>query len=117
MIVALAIRVVVNAIALWAAAAIVNGIELSSKLSSVLLVAVIFGVVNAVLKPIARLLSFPFILLTLGLFTLVVNAAMLNFTDFLSSGLAVDGFWASIYGAIVISVVSWALSIFVPDGD
>ncbi len=115
MILAAAIRIVVNAIALWAAASWIDGIELSDRLGSVLIVALIFGLVNGFIKPIATAMSFPFVIATLGLFTLLVNAAMLNLTDFLSDGLSVEGFWTSIYGAAVVSIVSWALSMFVPD--
>lgn len=113
--ISIAIRVVVNALSLWAAASLIDGIELSSSAGSVLLVAVIFGLVNALLRPIALLLSLPLLILTLGLFTVVVNAAMLAITDSLSGGLEVDGFGPAVLGAIVISVVSWALSSFLPD--
>ena len=111
----LAIRVLINAVALWAAASIIDGIDLSSRFVSVLAVAIVFGLVNAFLKPIAKLLAFPFVVVTLGLFTVVVNAAMLLVTDWLSAGLEVDGFGSALLGAIVISIVSWLLSIFIPE--
>jgi putative membrane protein len=111
------LRVAINAIALWVAASLIDGITLSDDLPSVIVVAVVFGLVNAFIRPIARLISFPFLVLTLGLFTLVVNAIMLQITDALTSGIDVDGFWTSILGAFVISVVSWILSIFLPDDD
>jgi putative membrane protein len=111
------LRVLINAVALWAAASLLDGIELSSRLVTVLIVAAIFGLVNAFLKPITKLLTFPITVLTLGLFTLVVNAAMLQITDALSGGLEVTGFWTSIAGGIVISIVSWALSTFLPDEE
>ncbi len=109
------IRVLINAAALWAAASIIDGITLSSRFSSVLIVALIFGITNAAVRPFVKLLSFPLIVLTLGLFTLVVNAAMLLLTDFLSDGIEVDGFWTALLGAIVISIVSWGLSLLLPD--
>lgn len=111
------LRIVINAIALWVAASLIDDITLSDDLPSVIVVAVVFGLVNAFIRPIARLISFPFLVLTLGLFTLVVNAIMLQITDALTSGIDVDGIWAAILGAFVISVVSWALSIFLPDDD
>ena len=111
----LAIRVLINAVALWAAASIIDGIDLSSRFVSELAVAIVFGLVNAFLKPIAKLLAFPFVVVTLGLFTVVVNAAMLLVTDWLSAGLEVDGFGSALLGAIVISIVSWLLSIFIPE--
>lgn len=113
----LLIRLAVNAVALWIAAWVVGGIDLSSGFWSILLVAIIFGVVNALIKPLATLLSIPAIILTLGLFTLVVNAAMLGLTAALTDSLDIDGFWSALLGAIVISLVSWALSMFLPDDD
>lgn len=111
----LAIRVAINAIALWVAAELFDGITLSSSWLSVLLVAAIFGIVNAILRPIALILSLPFLILTLGLFTFVVNAAMLAITDGLTDALDVDGFWTTVFGAVVISVVSWGLSAILTD--
>lgn len=111
------LRIVVNAVALWVAASLIDDITLSDDLASILLVAVVFGLVNAFIRPIARLISVPLLVLTLGLFTLVVNAIMLQLTDALTDSITVDGFWTAILGAIVISVVSWALSIVLPDDD
>lgn len=110
-------RIAVNAVALWAAASVIDGITLSSRLVSVLIVAAVFGLVNAFIKPITKVLAFPITVLTLGLFTLVINAVMLQITDFFTAGLQVDGFWASVFGGLVVSIVSWVLSIFVPDDD
>lgn len=111
------VRIIVNAIALWAAARLIDGIELSSSVWSVLFVAAIFGVVNAFVKPVLKVLSFPIVILTLGLFTLVVNAAMLALTAWTTDSLDIDGFWPAMLGAIVVAVVSWVLSIVVPDDD
>ncbi len=111
----LILRVAVNSVALWVAAQIVTGISLSDSVPAVLLVAVIFGLVNAFIRPIALLLSLPFLILTLGLFTLVVNTAMLGLTAWLTDNLRIDGFWSAFLGALVISIVSWVLSLFLPD--
>jgi putative membrane protein len=111
----LIIRIAVSALALWVAAEIIDGITLEEGFAKILLVAVIFGVVNAVVKPIAQLLTLPAIILTVGLFTLVINAAMLLLTDWLTTALTVDDFGSALLGAIVISIVSWALSTFLPD--
>ena len=113
----LILSVLINAAALWAAATLLPGITLGSGLTAVLIVAAIFGLVNAFIKPVAKLLTLPFTVITLGLFTLVLNAAMLQLTDFLTSNLNVEGFWTSVGGGIVISIVSWALSMFLPDKD
>ncbi len=104
------LRVIINAAALWVAARFIDGITLSEEITSILFVAVIFGLINAFLRPLVMAISFPALLLTLGLFTLVVNAAMLGATAWLSDSLAISGFGAAFLGALVISVVSWALS-------
>ncbi|MGI9607738.1 MAG: phage holin family protein [Acidimicrobiales bacterium] len=113
----IAIRVGVNAVALWAAAKLVGGVHLSSEVSSILFVAVIFGLVNAFIRPVAKFLSFPAIIVTLGLFALLVNAAMLGLTAAVTDSLDIDGFWPAVLGAIVISIVSALLSIFFDDDD
>ncbi|MEV5922602.1 phage holin family protein, partial [Streptomyces pseudogriseolus] len=85
------------------------------------LVALIFGVVNFLVKPVVKLLSLPLLILTLGLFTLVVNALMLLLTSWLADQLDlsfhVEGFWTAVLGGLIISVVSWALNVVLPDGD
>ena len=82
-------------------------------------IALIFTVVNAFIKPVVQLLSLPLLILTLGLFTLVINALMLMLTAWISSGtsygLTVDGFWTAVWGALIISIVNFLLSAFVPD--
>ncbi len=111
------VRILINAAALWAAAQLLDGITLSDDLVTVLIVAAIFGLVNAFIRPVVRVLSFPVTVITLGLFTLVINAAMLQLTDWLTSGLTVTGFWTSVIGGIVVSVVSAVLSMLLTDDD
>lgn len=113
----LIIRLVINAIALVAADWFVGGITLEGGWVSIIIVAAIFGLVNAIIKPIVKLFSIPFILLTLGLFTLVVNALMLMLTSWFSSAMQIDGFGSAFWGAIIISIVSWLLSSFLDDED
>ncbi|MFD3508992.1 phage holin family protein [Nocardia sp. NPDC058666] len=129
----LAIRLVINAIAIWAAVAWIDKIDVIvpaewqsewgnwGKALVLLIVAVVFTAVNAVIKPIVKLLSLPFVILTLGLFLLVVNAGMLwltaKITEFTDYGLRVDGFWAALWGGVIIMLVNWVLGILVPDGD
>ena len=88
---------------------------LSDSFWPVVLVAAVFGLVNAILRPLLLLLSLPLVVLTLGLFTLVVNALMLLLTASLVQALSVDGFVAALLGSIVISVVSLLLSILLPE--
>ncbi len=113
----LVIRLLINAGALWAAARWVTGVDLSGSATDILIVALIFGLVNAFIKPIVRFFSFPLLILSLGLFTFAINAGMLWLTAQLSSNLTVTGARAALVGALVISIASWALSIFLPDGN
>src|SRR5512140_371333 len=113
------VRILVNAVALWAAT-LVPGISNRGSLVSLLLVALVFGVVNALIRPVLSLLSCPLIILTLGLFTLILNAFMLQLTAWIGGKFGIDfhvqGFVAAFLGAIVVSVVSTVLSWFLPDG-
>ncbi len=123
------IKVVINGVALWVAALVVSGVNLaegsatwSKKLLTIVLVALLFGLVNAVIKPIVKLFSFPFIVLTLGLFTFVVNAFMLQITEWISKPLGLsfsidEFFWDAVLAAVVITLVSWVLSVVLPDDD
>ena len=116
----LILRIVINAIALGAAAYFVPGIRAGS-VTSLLLIALVFGVLNALVRPFLKLLSCPLIILTLGLFTLVLNAVMLLMTARLGQLVGVDfhvdGFGPAFVGALVVSVVSVVLSwILIDDG-
>ena len=113
------LRLLINAAALWVATRIVPGVTHSGSGGSLLLVALVFGVLNALLRPVLALLSCPLLILTLGLFTFVINALILLLTSALSISLGigfhVDGFWPAFLGALVVSIVSILLSIFVRD--
>ena len=113
----LIIRIVINGFALWAAAYFVAGVTLSDDLGQVAIVALVFGLANAVLKPILMMLSFPFRILTLGLFALVVNAAMLMITAAVVDGFSVDGWIPAILGSIVVSLVTMLLGGLKDDKD
>ena len=108
-------KLLVNAAALWAAGNFVSGIDLDGDVPTILLVALVFGLVNTFIKPVLKALSFPVIILSLGLFALVINAAMLVITAAWTDALSISDFWAALLGAIVISVVSAILGWFVPD--
>jgi putative membrane protein len=115
----LLLKLLINAAALWLAARYVPGIGYSGTLPSLLIVALIFGAVNVFIKPVLKLLSFPIRLLTLGLFTLVINAGMLYLTGMLARdmGFSVSGFRAAFVGALLVSIVSAVLGVLIPDGD
>jgi putative membrane protein len=110
-------RLIVNALALWVATTLVPGVTYSGSVLPFLGVALVFGVVNATLRPILKILTFPIILVTLGLFALVINGLMLMLTSSLSDALGlgfhVSGFWAAFWGALVVSIVSMLLSMFI----
>jgi len=97
------------------AAWIIPGIHLTNDIWGILIVATVFGLVNVLIKPIVKLLSLPLIFLTLGLFALLINTAMLSFTAWVSQHMSIDGFGPALMGAMVISVVSAILNVFVRD--
>lgn len=99
-------RTFITAFALWAATQLVPGVHVSG-LFGLLLAALVFGLVNAVVRPPAWLLTLPLTVITFGLFLLVLNAAMLGLTALVLPGFRIDGFWPAIFGAVVVSVVSW----------
>lgn len=121
------IKIVVNAVALWAATAIVDGMDVgggstADKIVTLIVVAVIFGLVNAIIKPVVKLVALPFYILTLGLITFIINALMLWITDRIAgaAGFAFDAspfFWTAVLGAIVVGIVSFLLQLILPDGD
>ena len=115
------LRLLINAAALWAATQLVSGITYTGDGVSLLGVALVFGVLNVLIKPVLFLISLPFVILTLGLFTLVLNALMLLLTaaasDALGLGFSVAGFVPALKGALVVTIVSFGLSLFVSDGD
>ncbi|MGH8928498.1 MAG: phage holin family protein, partial [Acidimicrobiia bacterium] len=93
------IKVLVNAAALWVAAQLISGIDLTGDIWQILLIALVFGIVNAVLKPILKLLSLPVLIITLGLFAIIINVALLAITAALMEGLTIDGFVSALLGA------------------
>jgi len=114
-------RILITAIALWAATRLVSGITYHGNWLGLAGVALVFGLLNSIVRPILTFLAFPLLIVTLGLFTFVLNALMLMLTSGLSSRLGIDfhvaGFWAAFWGAIVVGIVSLLLSILLPDGE
>ncbi len=115
------IRWMINTIAISAAVQLVPGLHFTDGPLQLLAVALVFGAVNAFLRPVLTVLSCPLVLLTLGLFTLVINALMLLFTARLASalhlGFRVDGFWPAFWGGLVVGMVSLALTLLVRDNE
>jgi putative membrane protein len=117
---------VVNALALGAAIWLFQGITLrgattADRVVTLIVVGGIFGLVSSVVKPVLKVVSFPFIILTLGLLLLVINALMLLLTSWIAGrldlGFHVAGFWVAVFGSIVISLAGMVLNAVVPDGD
>jgi putative membrane protein len=120
----LIIRLLANAVALAVASWVVGGITLQGattgkRVLTLLIVAAIFGIVNAIVKPVVKLLSLPLLILTLGLLTFVINAAMLLLTSWITGKLDVqfhvDGFWSALFGALIISIVGMILNSVLPE--
>ncbi|WP_018547580.1 phage holin family protein [Streptomyces sp. LaPpAH-108] len=120
------VKTLANAAALAVAVWLLDKITLTGdstgkKIGTLIVVALIFGLVNFLVKPIVKVLTFPLFILTLGLITLIVNALMLLLTSWVCGQLDlsfhVDGFWTAVLGGLIISVVSWALNLVLPDED
>ncbi|MEU3981521.1 phage holin family protein [Streptomyces sp. NPDC026672] len=120
------VKTIANACALAVAVWLLDKITLTGdgtgkKIGTLILVALVFGLVNFLVKPIVKVLTFPLFILTLGLITLVVNALMLLLTswvcDKLDLSFHVDGFWTAVLGGLIISIVSWALNVVLPDAE
>jgi putative membrane protein len=120
----LIIRLLANAVALAVASWLVAGITLQGattgkRVLTLLIVAAIFGVVNAVVRPVVKVLSFPLLILTLGLLTFVINALMLWLTSWITGKLDVqfhvNGFWSALFGALIITIVGMVINAVLPE--
>ena len=115
------VRLLINAAALWSATRLVPGISFDGDWRLLFVVALVFGIINISVRPVLMLLTFPFLIVTLGFFTFVLNGLMLWLTSAISDGLGlgfhVSGFAAAFVGALVVSVVSFLLSLFVGAGS
>lgn len=113
------LRWLINTAALYVAVLVVPGIEFFGEWTGILWVALIFGLLNTLLRPLLKLLALPLIILTLGLFTIIINTLLLMLTSYIGQsfglGFTVDGFWSALLGSLVISLVSVVLSMFVRD--
>ena len=107
--VGLLLRAAITALALWVASELLDGINFTTP-GKLVLAAVLLGLVNAVVRPIAFILTLPITVVTLGLFLLVLNAAMIGLVAWLVPGFTISGFWTAVGGAIIVALVSWAAS-------
>ncbi len=119
--VSLLLHWLVNAAALWVATRLIPGLSFDGGPLQLLMVAAVFGIVNSLLRPILTVLTCPLIVITLGLFTLVINAVMLLLTGWFSVrwnlGFVVGGFWPAFWGGLVVGLVSLVLSMVVERGE
>jgi len=106
------LRGLVAALGLWAATEMLSGFTINSA-TTLIIAGLLLGLVNAIVRPFALLLSLPALIFTLGLFLLVVNAAMLGLVAALLPGFNIDGFWTAVWGALIVSLVSWIGSWFI----
>ncbi|MYV42888.1 phage holin family protein [Streptomyces sp. SID1328] len=122
----LLVKTIANAGALAVAVWLLDKITLTGgstgkKVGTLIVVALVFGLVNLLVKPVVKVLTFPLFILTLGLITLIVNALMLLLTSWVCGQLDlsfhVEGFWTAVLGGLIISIVSWALNLVLPDED
>jgi putative membrane protein len=108
------IQWLINALAIIVAVKFVDGIRFSGPWWYMLIIGSLFGIVNSIIKPVIRLFTYPIIILTFGIFALVINAAMLGLTSFISGqlelGFTIEGFWPALWGALVVSIISMLLS-------
>jgi putative membrane protein len=121
------LRLVITAVSLWIATLVIDGIQLTTdsvpgKVGTLLAVAVIFGIVNAVLRPIIKTIGCGLYVLTLGLIAIVINGLLFLLTSWIAGQFDlpfhVDDFWPSaVLGALLVGIVSWVLNMFIPDGD
>ena len=103
------LRIVIVALGLWLASEIFSGLRFAGP-GTLFAAALLLGIVNAVVRPIAIVLTLPLTLITLGLFLLVVNAGMLGLVAWMLPGFEISGFWTAVGAALVVSLVSWAAS-------
>ena len=104
------LRLLLNGVAIVVAASLINGIHLSGW-QAALIAGVILGLINAVIRPVLKILAFPITILTLGLFTLVINAVCFALAAWLVPGFDIDGAVPAFVGALLVSIVSWLLSV------
>ena len=107
--VGLLLRAAITALSLWVASQLLPGLQFTSG-AKLAIAAILLGLVNAVVRPIAFILTLPITVITLGLFLLVLNAAMIGLVAWIVPGFTISGFWTAVGGAIIVSLVSWAAS-------
>jgi len=106
------LRLLISALGLWLASELIPGIEVHG-IWTLLGAALLLGIVNAIVRPVLVILTLPATLITLGLFLLVINAALLGLVAWMFDGFSISGFWAAFWGAVVVSITGWLASSFI----
>lgn len=115
------VRVIVNSASIWISSILLDGVSLEGSLLQILLLGAVFGLVNALIKPFLKLISAPLIVLTLGIFTLLINTLLLILTEWIMSlftdppVLQIDNFFSALLASVIISLISWLLSLLIGD--
>ena len=110
----LLVRLAISSVGLWIASRLVSGIEVLDT-PTLILAAILLGVVNAIVRPIAILMTIPITLLSLGLFLWVINAGMLGIVSWLLDGFSVEGFGSALLGAMILSFTGWVANAYIGD--
>jgi putative membrane protein len=106
------LRTAIVALGLWLASELIPGIDVQGG-STLLVAALLLGLVNAFVRPVAVVLTLPLSILTLGFFLLVINAGMLGLVAWLLEGFSISGFWAALFGSVIVSITGWLASWFI----
>ncbi|MDA3815368.1 MAG: phage holin family protein [Patescibacteria group bacterium] len=109
----IAILIFSNSLAIFVAAKIVDGIEIETSWKNYLIAGALLGIVNTFIRPVIKLLSLPFIIITLGFFTIVINVALLFIVSFIIPTFNIEGIFAAFWGVLIISIVNYLISIFI----
>lgn len=105
-------RIIINAIAIYVAVQLVEGIDLTINFYNLILAGLLLGIINTFVKPVIMILSLPFVLITFGLFTVIINVALLFLLTYLIPSFEIASFWSGLLGVIIISLVNYLLSKF-----
>ena len=107
--------IIINALAVVIASYLIKGIHLEITFINLLKISVMMGIVNIFIRPVIKILSLPFIILTFGLFTVIINTVLLLFISYIIPSLSIDNFWSALWGVFIISLTNYILSIFLKD--
>lgn len=115
LIISIIVQILINAVAIYIAACFVNGINVSGGIASLIIIGAVLGIINLVIKPVIKILSLPLIILTFGLFTVIINTICLLLVSFLMTSFSIENLSSAVLGVLIISLVNYIFSFFVKD--